>query len=205
MMIAAGFLALAAFVFSFSVAATNVALGLTLALALLSGLWWQGAKQCWKIYKLLTVLICAYLVLLLLALAWSLDLSWGMHVIGRHWFWLLLPVVVVITNEEKWRQLFLIALSLGLALNLVYCTLQMYGYVVVATDGSNATDATGHIGHIGFGFVYGLWAAWLLHVGLMRQGWQRYAAWGLAAWSYVMVFSAQGRSGYLIAAVLMLC
>ncbi len=205
MMIAAGFLALAAFVFSFSVAATNVALGLTLAIGLLSGLWWQGAKQCWKTYKLLTVLICAYLVLLLLALAWSLDLSWGMHVIGRHWFWLLLPVVVVITNEEKRRNLFLLSLSAGLALNLVYCTLQMYGYVVVATDGSNATDATGHIGHIGFGFVYGLWAAWLLHVGLMWQGWQRYAVWGLAAWSYVMVFSAQGRSGYLIAAVLMLC
>ncbi len=205
MMVAAVLLALSGLVFSFSVAVSNVLLGLTLALGLLSGLWWQGAQQCWNYYKLLTGIICSYLILLVVALLWSLDLEWGMHVISRHWFWLLLPVVVAITAETKWRVLFLRALSAGLALNLVYCTLQMYGYVVVTTDGSNAADATGHIGHIGFGFVYGLWAAWLLHVGLSWSGWQRYAAWGLAAWSYVMVFSAQGRSGYLVAVILMLC
>ncbi|WP_227819340.1 O-antigen ligase family protein [Mariprofundus micogutta] len=125
--------------------------------------------------------------------------------LGRHWFWLLLPVAVSILGETKARRLFLLSLSSGLTLNLVYCVMQMYGYVEVTTGGSNAEDATGHIGHIGFGLVYGIWAAWLLHLGLIREGRLRLIFWGLAAWSYVMVFSAQGRSGYLIAIALMLC
>jgi len=203
--ITAGMLSLSAFLFPFSVAATNVALALTLALGLLSGLWWQGARACWKNYKCLTITICAYLAILLLGLLWSLDPQRGMHVLGRNWFWLLIPVVVGIATEEKWRHVFLVSLSSGLALNLVYCVLQMLGYVEVTTDGSSATDATGHIGHIGFGFVYGIWAAWLLHLGLIWNGWRRLTAWGLAAWAYVIIFSAQGRSGYVIAVVLILC
>jgi len=203
--IMAGLLAISACLFPFSVAATNIFLGLTLALGVLSGLWWQGAKQCWQNYKLLTVSFLMYLSMLLLGLGWSLDIQWGIHVLGRHWFWLLIPVVVVITAEDKWRKLFLASLSLGLTLNLIYCVLQMFGYVVLATDGSHANDATGHIGHIGFGVVYGIWAAWLLHLGLMWRGWPRVAVWLLAAWSYVMIFSAQGRSGYLVAVVLILC
>lgn len=199
------FLCIAAVLFPFSVAATNVGLGITLALGLVSGLWWQGARQCWKNHRTLTVIFCAYMALLLLGLIWSLDYEWGLHVLGRHWFWLLIPIVVAIAGDEKWRKYFLVSLSSGLTLNLVYCVLQMYGFVEVTTDGSSAEDATGHIGHIGFGFVYGIWAAWLLHLGMIWGGNQRLFVWGLAAWSYVMIFSAQGRSGYLIAIVLMLC
>jgi len=205
MPLAAGLLSLSALLFPFSVAATNAALGLTLAAGLLSGLWWQGAQQCWRHYRSLTIIVCTYVGILLLGLLWSLDAAWGMHVVGRSWFWLLIPVVVAITAERKWRVSFLVSLSSGLTLNLVYCLLQVFGYVEVTTDGSGVADATGHIGHIGFGFVYGIWAAWLLHLGLIYSGWQRLLAWGLAAWSYIMVFSAQGRSGYLISIVLILC
>lgn len=203
--IAGVLLAISAVLFSFSVAASNVALALTLALGLLSGLWWKGFRICWKHYKLLTIAVCVYLAMLLLGLLWSLDPGRGMHVLGRNWFWFLIPVVVAIAIEQKWRTVFLVSLSSGLALNLVFCVLQMYGYVEVTTDGSSFADATGHIGHIGFGFVYGIWAAWLLHMGLIWRGWHRFAVWGLSAWSYVMIFSAQGRSGYLVAIVLMLC
>ncbi|ATX80270.1 O-antigen ligase [Mariprofundus aestuarium] len=194
----------AALVFPFSVAVTNIFLGAALALGLVSGVWWQGARECWSNHRLLSIIFCAYMVLLLLGLLWSLDLKWGLHVLGRHWFWLLLPIVVSISLDKKWRDLFLLSLSAGLAVNLVYCVLQMFGYVEVTTGGSNAENATGHIGHIGFGFVYGVWATWLLHLGLLWSGTQRLIVWGLAAWSYVMVFAAQGRSGYLIAVILML-
>lgn len=204
-MITAGMLMLSALLFPFSVAATNIALALTLAVGLLSGVWWQGAKQCWKHYRSLTIIVCVYIGILLAGLLWSLDIRWGMHVVGRSWFWLLIPVVVCITAEQKWRKIFLLSLSLGLSLNLLYCLLQVFGYVEVTTDGSGIADATGHIGHIGFGFVYGVWAAWLLNLGLTCVGWRRLLAWGGAAWSYVMVFSAQGRSGYLICIVLILC
>jgi len=205
MPLAAGLLSLSALLFPFSVAATNVALGLTLVAGLLSGLWWQGAQQCWRHYRSLTIIVCTYVGILLLGLLWSLDAAWGMHVVGRSWFWLLIPVVVAITAERKWRVIFLVSLSSGLTLNLVYCLLQMFGYVEVTTDGSGVADATGHIGHIGFGFVYGIWAAWLIHLGYHRKAWQRWGAWGLAVWSYVMVFTAQGRAGQLVAVVLLLC
>jgi len=199
------FLCAAVLVFPFSVAVTNIFLGVALAFGILSGFWWQGAKLCWRNYKPLTIVFCGYMGIVLLGLLWSLDPERGLHVLGRHWFWLLVPITVVIFQQEKWRKYFLLSLSSGLALNLVYCVLQMYGFVEVTTDGSSAEDATGHIGHIGFGFVYGLWAAWLLHLGMLWGGNQRLFVWGLAAWSYVMIFSAQGRSGYLIAVALMLC
>ena len=195
-------LCIAALAFPFSVAATNVALGLALAAGILSGLWWRGACACWRQTRLLVVIALAYALLILFGLLWSEDKGWGLHVLGRHWFWLLVPVLVAVLAEKRWRRNFLVALSTGLGLNLVYCLLQMFGYVVVTTDGSSASDATGHIGHIGFGFVYGIWAAWLLHLGLRLGGWQRWLVWGLAAWSYIMVFAAQGRSGYLVAALL---
>ena len=195
-------LCLAAFVFPFSVAAANAALGLALATGIVSGHWWRGALACWQQARLLTVVFLAYLLLMLLGMLWSADKAWGLHVLGRHWFWLLVPVLVSALAEERWRRNFLAALSAGLGLNLIYCVLQIFGYVVVTTDGSSAVDATGHIGHIGFGFVYGIWAAWLLHLGLRLSDWQRWLAWGLAFWSYVLIFSAQGRSGYLVALLL---
>jgi len=195
----------AALLFPFSVALTNVFLAVALGFGILSGYWWQGARQCRSNHPLLSMIICIYLAMLLLGLLWSLDFKWGMHVLSRNWFWLLIPVVVGVAAEEKWRHLFLVSLSAGLTLNLLYCVLQMFEYVSVITDGSSAADATGHIGHIGFGFVYGIWAAWLLHMGLMWCGWRRFLMWGLAAWSYVMIFSAQGRSGYLVAVILIFC
>jgi len=69
--------------------------------------------------------------------------------------------------------------------------------------GSNADDATGYIGHIGFGFVYGIWAGWLLHRGWMMAGWKRWGMWLLASWAWVIIFAAQGRSGYLVALAIM--
>ncbi|WP_081610043.1 O-antigen ligase family protein [Mariprofundus ferrooxydans] len=199
-------LCIAALLFPFLVAASNFLLGVALACSILSGLWWSGANLCWKNYRLLSIIMCAYVVLVVLGLLWSLDLKWGLHVVGRHWFWLLIPVIVTVLENEQWRKWFLLSLSSGLALNLVYCVLQMLGYVEVNTDGSNAADATGLIGHIGFGFVYGLWAAWLLHLGLLwGDNRRRWVVWGAAAWSYVMIFAAQGRSGYLIAVMLMVC
>ena len=199
-----GILCLAVFAFPFSVAAANAGLGAALALGIVSGIWWQGAQRCWNNFRQLTFIFCIYFVLLILGMLWSQNPEWGIHILGRHWFWLLIPILVALLAEEKWRRYFLISLSVGLALNLLFCVLQSFGYVHVTTGGSNAENATGHIGHIGFGFVYGIWAAWLLHLGLLWSGKQRFIVWALAVWSYVMIFSAQGRSGYLIAVVLML-
>jgi O-antigen ligase len=199
-----GFLCFAALAFSFSVAATNIALGIVLAVGMISGFWWQGAKQCWQSCRNLALIFCAYFSLMVLGLIWSLDPEWGLHILGRQWFWLLVPVVVALLQEEKWRRCFLISLSIGLTLNLVFCVLQIVGFLTVTTVGSSAQDATGHIGHIGFGVVYGIWASWLLFLGSQELGKRRWLIWLLATWAYVMVFLAQGRGGYIVALSLMM-
>ncbi|MDQ6960343.1 MAG: O-antigen ligase family protein, partial [Mariprofundaceae bacterium] len=78
------------------------------------------------------------------------------------------------------------------------------GIIDFTKGGSTAMDPTGHIGHIGFGFVYGVWSGWLLHRGVLWHGWTRWAAWLLATWAIAMVFLAAGRSGYMVVAVLIL-
>jgi len=194
---AAFFTCLAAMVFPFSVAGTNSALGAALILTVLTGSWWQGAKKLWHSRRRFCLALAAYLSMVVLGLIWSIDRDWGVHILLRHWFWLLLPMGMVLFEDRihRWRLLFF--LSLGLTLHLGYCVLQKYGLVTTTTDGSYAADATGHIGHIGFGFVYGIWAAWLVHWGWLRKE-RRRLAWILAAWAWAMVFLAMGRSGYAV-------
>jgi len=202
--ITAGLCCLAALVFPFSVAATNVALAGALVTGTVSGRMREGGRTLWRESRPLSISLLAYFALLVLGLGWSDDLRWGLHVLGRQWYWLAIPLMVSVMNAAEWRNRFLMALSLGLTLHLGFCVLQAFGHVTgTIAGGSGVADATGHIGHIGFGFVYGVWAGWLICWGCLRQGMPRYAAWGLAGWAWAMVFSAQGRSGYLIAFLVM--
>jgi O-antigen ligase len=191
-------------VFPFSVAATNILLGVSLALGMVSGIWWAGARHMWTQYRGLSVAMLAYWGLMIVGLSWSADRMWGLHVLGRQWFWLAVPLVLAVLDEARWRLRFLMALSLGLTLHLIFCVLQKVGYVtLVDFGGSNADDATGYIGHISFGFIYGIWAGWLLHWGWKQHGWKRWTSWLLASWAWIMIFAAQGRTGYLAALAIM--
>jgi len=198
-------LCLAAVLFPFSVAACNIALGLALGLAFLSGILWQGICIFSVKFPALGLCFIIYFLFLVGGLFWSIDFHWGVHVLGRQWYWLLLPVLVVSLAEPKKRNYFLWAISVGLTANLVFCMLQMFEYVSVTTvAGSNANDPTGHIGHIGFGVIYGTWAGLLLHTGLKSDGIKRWLACAGASWAYFMVFTTQGRSGYIVALLLLI-
>jgi len=143
-------LCIAAVLFPFSVAACNIALGLALGLAFLSGMLWQGARVFAVNYPALGFCFIVYFLFLVGGLLWSIDFHWGLHVLGRQWYWLLLPVLVVVLAEPKKRKYFLLAISVGLTANLGFCVLQMFEYVSVATvAGSSANDPTGHIGILG--------------------------------------------------------
>jgi len=191
--------------FPFSVAVTNIMLGLTLALGLLGGIWWQGVTALLRHHKILSLALAAYLLLVPVGLSWSIDPTWGVKILGRHWFWLLLPVVVVVVSSQRHRNAFLASVSFGLTVNLAYCVLQANGLVESgAAAGSTADNPTGHIGHTSFGFIYGIWAAWLVHVGLLWRNNYRWLLWGLALWALVMVFMAQGKSGYIVTMVSLL-
>lgn len=158
----------------------------------------------WEEFRSLSASMLAYWGLMLAGLLWSEDLRWGLHVVGHQWFWLAMPVLVAVFDDMCWRRRFLASLSLGLTMHLGFCVLQKFRLVTIHDfGGSNAEDATGFIGHIGFGFIYGIWAGWLLHWGWKQAGYRRWGAWLLAAWAWVMIFAAQGRSGYLVALAIM--
>jgi len=50
--------------------------------------------------------------------------------------------------------------------------------------------------------IYGTWAALLFHTGLKSHGIKRWIACAGASWAYFMVFTAQGRSGYIVTLLL---
>lgn len=197
-------LCLAMLCFPFSVAANNLFLGLALALGVVAGLWWHGIKQLLYGYRLFFVALLAYLALVSIGLLWSLDVEWGRHVLARHWFWLLIPVVLSALATGRNRSAFLAATSIGLAANLLYCLMQANGFIESPTvQGSTMDNATGHIGHTSFGVIYGIWIAWLVHVGIIRSGRLRWGCWLLALWGLAMVFSTEGISGYIVTIALL--
>lgn len=197
-------LCIAAFTFPFSVAATNSALALALIAGVASGQLRQGIIHLWQQQHRLSLAILIYLALVLLGLIWSLDRHYGLEVAGHLWLWLSLPILIAALQNKKWRNHFLIALSSGLVLHLLYCVLQRLDIVPVPESaGSSLIDATGYIGHISFGIVYGVWGGWLLHFGWMHHGRNRLISWLLSFWAFAMIYLAEGRSGYLVAAAVL--
>ncbi|MDQ6957845.1 MAG: O-antigen ligase family protein [Mariprofundaceae bacterium] len=194
----------AAAAYPFSVAATNIALGSALGMGLINGQFAEGCRCLWKHHRALSIAWLVYLALLPIGLIWSPDRSWGLHIVARQWYWFIIPLSCVVLTIPKNRNTFLFILGVSLSLHLMFCVGQMLEIIHFTKDGSTAMDPTGHIGHIGFGFVYGVWAGWLLHRGLLWQGWKRWGAWTLATWAATMVFLAAGRSGYLVVSVLLL-
>jgi len=199
------FLYLAAVSFPFSVAASNAALAATLILTLLSGTLWHGLQLLRQHHTMLLTAWAIMLGLMLLSLTWSPDAKEGISKIGHLWFVLLLPVLTSLLQEHKQRQLFFLSLSTGLTAHLAYCVVQASGLfnIVNIAAASSPDDPAGLIGHIGFGFVYGLWAGWLLVQALHRHGWQRWLPLLLSIWATIMVFIVQGRGGYMTVLVLL--
>jgi len=199
-------LCLVGLVLPFSIAASNILFGILLLLAVFSGVWWQGAKSAFVAWPLFFYAWAAYFSLMLLGLVWSEDLAWGLRIIPQYWGWLLLPMLVYVLRDGLWRRRFMYALSLGLFLQLLASVAQSWGVVLPVANGSMATDPAGFIGHIGFGLIYGIWAAWLIHWAYLHTGermWQ-WLAYSVSAMSFIMIFIVQGRSGYIEATCLLL-
>jgi hypothetical protein len=143
---------------------------------------------------------------MLLGLLWSHDVAWGLQIIPQYWGWLLLPVFVCVLRVPLWHNRFMLALSFALFAQLLACIAQSWGMKLPVGNGSMAADPAGFIGHIGFGLVYGIWAAWLIHWAHLYQGkyqW-RWLARCVAMLAFIMIFIVQGRSGYIEATCLLI-
>ncbi|MDQ6955166.1 MAG: O-antigen ligase family protein [Mariprofundaceae bacterium] len=184
----------------FSIAVANVLLAIALLLSFIAGSWLRGAKLLYQKAKMLSMAWLAYIILMFVGLIWSPDMQRGLVIISKQWSWLIIPVFIVICEEKEWRDRILLGISIGLSLHLLLCIAQSLGMPlpVAAPGGSSMQDPAGLIGHISFGFIYGIWAAWLLHIGMLRNDYMRYVLWALAAFSTLWVFVVQGRSGYLV-------
>lgn len=192
---------LAAFLLPFSLATSNALFGLALAVSLLSGAWWQSARRLWNEERLLFLAIAAYVLLMGVGILWSLNPGWGLHLWAKQWSWALLPLVFLLARYQSFRKALLRGLSLGLALHLPVCLLQASGHPLPLDypAGSSVQDPTGLLGHIGFGFVYGVWGAWLILKSQSHNGFRKFICWAFSTLSFGMIFLAQGRSGYLVA------
>ncbi|MDQ6990614.1 MAG: O-antigen ligase family protein [Mariprofundaceae bacterium] len=195
---------IALIVLPFSIAAGNILFALSLLWGVISKHWWHGAVKLWQQARGLTVCWLAYIILMLLGLLWSPDTDRGWVVIGKQWSWLMIPLVITLCQDKQWLNRILWSLSIGLGLHLLLCVAQSQGIPlpVAAPGGSSQADPAGLIGHISFGLLYGIWAAWLLHLGWLQKNNWRYALWAVSLWAVVMVFIGQGRSGYLVVLIL---
>ncbi|OIO71423.1 MAG: hypothetical protein CO186_08740 [Zetaproteobacteria bacterium CG_4_9_14_3_um_filter_49_83] len=198
-------LCLTGFVLPFSIAASNVLLGMALLLSIVTAHWWLGARSLWQQHRSLITVWLVYMALLVLGMAWSSDMARGLVILSKQWSWLILPVFFIAFSQNIWRERLFYSVSAGLTLHLFLCVAQSQGVPlpVAAPGGSSADDPSGLIGHIGFGLIYGMWAAWLIHYGWLQQHWRRYLPWALAVFAIIMIFTVQGRSGYLVTLALL--
>jgi len=140
------------------------------------------------------VLFAAILLLSVIHLQW-----WqGVQILRHHYPWLL-------RSWLAYMALFLAGLmwTSDLQWGLHLLSKQWSWLLVPAVVGllmQRATSLTHH--NLLTITIRAVSAGLLLHWGIQQHGWQRGACWAISLWSVVMVFLAQGRSGYLIVLVL---
>ncbi len=203
---AAFFLCLGLFAYPFSVAASSLFLGL---LVLLTCVYFKVIKHgfvtLWQDYKAISIGILSISLLTFLGALWSTDSASSVHQIIKQFNWLGLPAIIgLVFYLPTLRKKAFIAVSLGLFLHLIVCTLQSYGVLTIHAQGSSRYDATGFIGHLSFGFIYAIWAGALIVVAQKLSIFWRLVCYSLALYSMITIFLAQGRSGYIIVVLVLL-
>lgn len=202
---AAFFLCLGLFSYPFSVAASSLFLGLLIFITCIHfEIIKQGFVTLWVEYKSISVGILLLSLLTFSGSFWSEDSVTKVHQIIKQFNWLGLPAIMgIVYYVPNMRKKAFIALSIGLFAHLVACTLQYFGLVAIVAQGSSQADATGFIGHLSFGFIYAIWAGALIVVAQDINTRWRWVCYLLALYAVVTIFLAQGRSGYILA-ILML-
>ena len=190
-------------VYPFSIAGSNLFFGLLLITTSLfhRHIIKQGWDKCWSEYKPITIGILLLIGFNIIGSLWSgdfLDTDLALHKAGKQLNWILIPIIVglVAFNPEVRLKAF-VSFSIGMFLHLIVCTLQFFQVIHISGQGSGIGDATGFIGHLSFGFLYGIWAGLLLVVSTNLPKKWAYVCYALSLYAVIMVFLAQGRSGYI--------
>jgi O-antigen ligase len=197
-------LLLGLFALPFSIAITNTCIGIALLLSLFfrPDVITLGFHTCWSQYRAISIGILLYAFLTVFGAFWSSDTASSIHFIGKLIYWFIIPVVIGLSFycPALLKKAF-IALSSGLFLHLIVCTMQYFGLVTIPDTGAGGTssnDPTGFLGHLNFGFIYAVWAGTLLIVSQQLTSKWKIIFCILAVYAIVSVFLTQGRGGYII-------
>ncbi len=186
-------------VYPFSIAGSNFFFVIVLIASLYAfDIIKAGWNICWTEYRKLTTGIVLFIGITFVGTLWSEYNALAFHKMGKQIHWLLIPIIIgLVYHKPDIRVKAFIALSVGMFAHLVTTTLQFFNLIHIDKLGSGVDDATGFLGHLAFGFIYGIWAGALLVASRQLPKTWRYTCYALSLYSVIMVFLAQGRSGYM--------
>jgi len=193
--------------FPFAIAVSNFFFASLLITAFIqSHIFQQGWHICWYQYRNITIAVLLYLLFTIVGTLWSTDSMEAYRLISKGVYWLIVPVIigVSITHAQLTTKAYF-AISTGLFLHLIICTLQYFSLFTLDQSnigGTSSSDPTGFLGHLSFGFIYGIWVgALLIQASITTSKW-KYLFYILGCYAFISIFLTQGRSGYLIALIM---
>jgi len=186
-------------IYPFSIAGSNFFFAIMLITCLTHfSIFKYGWHVCWSTYKPITIGILLFIAFTFLGSLWSEYTELALHKMGKQLNWLIIPIIIALVHfKPQLRIQAFVFISLGLFLHLILCSLQFFGLVTINGQGSNLHDATGLVGHLSFGFIYGIWAGALIVAAKSLPRKWAWLCYGLALYAVITVFLAQGRSGYI--------
>lgn len=187
-------------VYPFTIAGSSLFFALLLITVLLfqRHIFMQGWHVCWHEYRHITIGILLLIGFNFIGSLWSDYADLALHKMSKQVHWLFIPIIIGLTlANPNLRLKAFIFISIGMFLHLIVCTLQDLGILNIARQGSHIYDATGFVGHLGFGFIYGIWAGVLLVVAQHVPTKWKILCFTLSLYAVITVFLAQGRSGYI--------
>jgi len=190
--------------FPFAIAVSNFFFALLMIVTFIQpSIFQKGWHLCWRKYRNITLAVLFYLSLTIIGTLWSTDNIEAFRLISKSIYWLLVPTIIGITayiGPQTLTKAY-VAVSIGLFLHLIICTLQYFSLFTLeqgSIGGTSALDPTGFLGHLSFGFIYGIWiGALLIQASITTNKW-KYLFYALSCYAFISIFLTQGRSGYLI-------
>ncbi len=189
----------------FSTAATNVCMALALLAWLLSGEW-RATLQAIAAQPAAWV-GCALYAALLLGVLWSLaPVAASLEALSKYRELPIFGIVMFLCRDARWRRRVLWAFMGSAMLLLLVSYLISLGLISPHGNPGMARDNAIFLkNHITHGFIMSVLAYGACLWALRHHGWRRTLAWSIALLAAANVWLAvQGRTGYVVLAVLLL-
>ena len=164
----------------------------------------------WKNFSWFWTALLLFLFWFAISVTWSNDISEALRRLQRKWPWVMLPgLALLMMQHRSLPGLFIKGLDFGMGTHLLLCFFQwtqiipfdreIFWGLVALPKYSSVKDPTGLVDHLGFGLMYSMWGAILLHRWFLSRKTREIA---LAAVSIFFVYITLGRMGYILGAIL---